>query len=141
MMRINRRTDYAIRVMIALARQPAGSRLATHEIQEMTMIPRAFLLRIISDLSKADLIDTYPGPKGGVQLARIAEKINLLDIWEAIEGAFLISECLERPEDCSLSPTCPVNARWARLQNIFITELESTSIKILAAEVYAASAI
>jgi Rrf2 family protein len=136
MMRINRRTDYAIRVMLALARQPEGARLPTNVIQELMLVPRAFLLRIIADLSKADLIDTFPGPKGGVQLARLAEEINLLDIWEAIEGTFLISDCLENPEDCPLNPSCPVNARWARLQKIFMTELESISLKSLAAEAF-----
>jgi Rrf2 family iron-sulfur cluster assembly transcriptional regulator len=134
MMRINRRTDYAIRVMLALARQADDTRLPTNTIQEMMLIPRAFLLRIIAELSKAELIETFPGPKGGVQLARRAENINLRDVWEAIEGPFLISDCLEKPEDCPLNPNCPVNAHWAYLQKIFLDELEATNLKYLAAE-------
>jgi Rrf2 family protein len=133
MMRINRRTDYAVRVMLALARQKE-IRLSTNTIQEQMLIPRAFLLRIIADLSKAGLIETYPGPKGGVQLARQPEDINLKDVWEAIEGPLLISECLENPQDCPLNPQCPVNSRWGRIQKMFVEELEAATMSSMAAE-------
>jgi len=134
MMRINRRTDYAIRVILALAKQPDGKRLPTHQIQESMLVPHAFLLRIIADLSRAELITTFPGPKGGVQLSRNAKDINLKDIWEAIEGPLLISDCIENPQDCPLNEECPVTRRWAKLQALILNELETTNLKHLADE-------
>ena len=134
MMRINRRTDYAVRVMLALARRPAGSRISTSAVQEEMLIPRPFLQRIIADLSKAQLIATFTGPSGGLQLARPAGEINLLQIWEAIEGRLVLSDCLESPHDCPLNPLCPVNSRWARLQLGMRRELESARLDELAAE-------
>ena len=71
-MRINRRADYAIRVMLVLAEQLHKTRLSAQEIHERMQIPRAFLNRIIADLSRAGLIQTYPGPNGGLELARPA---------------------------------------------------------------------
>jgi len=136
MMRINRRTDYAIRVMLALAKQPTGTRLPTHKIQELMLVPRSFLLRIIADLAKAGLIYTFAGPKGGVQLSRDPAAINLDHIWEAIESPLLISKCLEAPEDCPLNDGCPVNDHWAKIQRMILQELESTSLQGLAAEAY-----
>ena len=136
MMKINRRIDYAIRVMLVLAKQPGGSRLFTQQIQETILVPRAFLLRIIADLSKAKLIDTFPGPKGGVQLSRPSDKVNLRDIWEAIDGPFLISDCLENPEECPLNEGCPVNARWKKIQSFMVKELESTTLALLAIEAF-----
>lgn len=134
MMRVNRRTDYAIRVMLALAKQPDGVRLPTHKIQELILVPRAFLLRIIADLSNAGLIYTFAGPKGGVQLSRDPATINLNHIWEAIEGPLLISNCLEAPEDCPLNDGCPVNDHWAKIQQGILLELKTTSLKGLVAE-------
>lgn len=136
MFRINRRTDYAVRVMICLAKRPAGARLATQEIQDEMLIPRAFLQRIIADLSKAGLIETYPGPSGGVQLAHPPESVTLRQIWEAIEGPLLISDCLETPEDCPLESRCPVRPRWGRLQSAIVRELESSNLDELAREAF-----
>ncbi len=64
MMRINRRTDYAVRIMLALAEHPFGERLSTKLIREEMLVPRAFLERIIAELSKAKLILTFPGQMG-----------------------------------------------------------------------------
>ncbi len=132
MFRINRRTDYAVRVMVALAKRPTGARLSTKEIQDEMLTPRAFLQRIIADLSKAGLILTYPGPNGGLQLSRPADEINLRHIWEAIEGSFLISDCVRSADACPLYHGCPVHSRWARMQSLILQELEGSSLSQLA---------
>ena len=134
MFRINRRTDYSVRVMLALAKRPFGERLPTRTIQDEMLIPRSFLQRIIADLSRAGLLATYPGPNGGLQLSRPAEQINLRHIWEAIEGELLVSDCLKAPGECPLDSGCPVRSRWGRLQSIIVHELERTNLAELAAE-------
>jgi Rrf2 family protein len=132
MMRINRRTDYAVRVMLALAKQPPGARLSVQVIQEQMLIPRPFLNRIVADLSRARLVRTYQGPNGGLELARPADTIHLRHIWEAIEGALVLSDCLVAPGECRLSGNCPVRCRWSRLQNLMLAELEAISLADLA---------
>ena len=134
MFRINRRTDYAIRVMVCLAKQPPGTRLSTQTIQSEMLIPRAFVQRIIADLSRAALVRTYPGPSGGLELARPTEMINLRHIWEAVEGPLLVSDCLESPGACPLDSGCPVHFRWRRLQSLLARELESATLEQLAQE-------
>jgi Rrf2 family protein len=132
--RINRRTDYSIRVMLSLAKRPFGERLSTNTVQDEMLIPRSFLQRIIADLSRAGLLATYPGPNGGLQLSRPAEKITLRHIWEAIEGKLLISDCLKAPGECPLDCDCPVRSRWGRLQSLIVHELERTTLAELASE-------
>lgn len=137
MLRINRRTDYAIRVMLSLAKRNEGERLSTRQIQEEMLVPHAFLQRIIADLSRRKLIHTYPGPSGGLQLARSASTISLRDIYEAIEGTLLISDCLEGPGECPLDKTCSVRPRWDRLQMLIVKELESITLDQLAKDAHA----
>ena len=134
MFRVNRRTDYSVRVLLSLAKRPFGTRLATQVIQDEMLVPRPFLQRIIADLSKADLIVTYPGVNGGIQLARPAEAINLRQLWEAIEGPLLISDCLKSRDECPLGRGCPVRSRWARLQAMIAREMEATRLDELANE-------
>jgi Rrf2 family protein len=134
MFRINRRTDYAVRVMLALARRQPGARLPTQMIQEEMLIPRPFLRRIIADLARAQLLRTFPGPNGGLELVRPAAQVNLRHIWEALEGPLLISDCLSGPNACPLEAGCPVNRRWICLQDLIASQLESISLEQLAGE-------
>lgn len=134
MFKINRRTDYAVRVGLALAQRPAGSRIPTRAIQEQMLIPRPFLQRIIAELCRAGLLLTYPGPTGGIQLARPAEQISLKDIIVAMQGQVCISDCIAAPGECPLSSDCPVRQRWGRLQAVILTELAKTSLHDLAWE-------
>jgi Rrf2 family protein len=134
MIRINRRTDYAIRVMLALAEHPYGERLSTQSIRDKMLVPRAFLERIIAELSKERLIITFPGPNGGIQLNKNPNTITLRQIWEAIEGPLLISDCLQSPEECPLHENCPVRGYWGRLQGVMQRELEAMTIGELSME-------
>lgn len=136
MFRINRRTDYAVRVMLALARHPYGTRRSTAEIQNEMRVPRPYLRRIVAELSAAGLIFTFPGPNGGLQLSRPAETIHLRHIWEAIEGPLLISPCLKAPGQCPLDAACPVRGRWGRLQAMILGELEASTLSRLAEEAF-----
>jgi Rrf2 family protein len=132
--KINRRTDYAVRVGVALARHPADTRLSSQVIQQEMLIPGPFLQRITSELSRANLINTYPGPNGGLQLARPAGEITLKDFVLAMEGPLCLSDCLENPHECPLSTECPVRSRWWRLQRHILQELQQTTLADLAAE-------
>lgn len=134
MFKINRRTDYAVRVMLCLAKRPNGTRLSTQAVQDEMVIPRAFLQRIIADLSRAELIHTFAGPSGGLELARPAETIHLGHVWEAIEGPLQISECVDDPGACPLRDGCPVCRRWRKLQALIAAELEAIDLSSLVRE-------
>ncbi len=134
MLRINRKTDYAIRVMLALAKHGEGARVSTQQIQEEMQVPHAFLQRIIADLSRRKMILTYPGPNGGLQLAHSIDSVTLLDVYEAIEGPLLISPCLEGPRECPLDEGCPVRPRWGRMQSLVTHELAAVTLSQLAEE-------
>ena len=132
MFKINRKTDYAARVCVALAKRPPGARLATRAIQIEMEVPAPLLRRIVAQLSRAGLLSTFAGPDGGVQLARPAEAITLKDITLAMEGGLCLSDCLVTPQTCPLGGACPVRGRWGSLQNAILTDLERTSLRDLA---------
>ena len=137
MFRITRQTDYAVRVVLALAQQPEGSRLTTRAIQESMQIPQAFLQRIVAQLAQGRLIKTFPGRNGGLALSRPAEEITLRDVVVSIEGPVIVSECIEGNDFCPFEAHCPVRKRWGRLQRVILQELSSTNFAMLAEEVSA----
>ena len=134
MIKINRQTDYAIRVVLALARRGAGLRVSTSQVQKEMSIPAAFLQRIVADLAHAKVVRTFPGREGGLELARPIPEISLKDVVEAIEGPLLISECLNKDSRCVLGTTCPVQACWGRVQAAILRELDTVSFAELAAQ-------
>jgi len=121
MIRINRKTDYAIRVLLALAKQGDEVMLPTSLIQQEMLIPKALSLRVVAELAKGGFIVTYPGREGGLKLARPAAEIT-------------VSECLHGGGTCPFDNSCPVRCRWARLQILILQELEATTFDELARE-------
>jgi Rrf2 family protein len=134
MFRVNRQTDYAIRVLLMLAQQPERTRLSTAEIGREMLIPTAFLPRIVAQLAQANLLVTFPGREGGVQLPRSAAQITLKDVVELMEGPLLLSECMTGEEACPFEGDCRVRCRWINLQSRILEELNSTTFADLARE-------
>jgi Rrf2 family protein len=133
MIQINRKTDYAVRIILALSKLPPGTRKSTSEIRDKMQIPSALSQRIVADLARGNFIQTFPGRDGGIQLARPANQINLLQIIEFIQEPIYVSDCLISSEaTCAFSGVCPVRNRWAKLRKLIRTELESQTFDQLA---------
>src|SRR5512138_2847212 len=136
MLKINRQTDYAVRVVLALAKRGEEARLSSAEIQQTMLIPKAFMTRIVAQLSRSGLINTFPGREGGLMLPRPASQITLKDVVEAFEGPVLLSACLEvkGEDDCPFQAVCPVRPKWGRVQIAMMREMASITFEDLAKE-------
>jgi Rrf2 family protein len=133
MLRINRQTDYAVRV---LAKHGKGTRLSTAEIQREMLIPPALMVRIVAELARHKLVETFPGREGGISLPCPASQITLKDVVEAFEGPILLSACLQvRGEDDNpFLSNCPVRSKWGRVQAAMMREMASISFDDLVHE-------
>jgi Rrf2 family protein len=136
MLRINRQTDYAVRVLLALAKHGEQARLSSTEIQQEMLIPKAFMSRIVAQLSREGLINTFPGRDGGLMLPRPASQITLKDVVEAFEGPILLSACLQvkGEDDCPFQVNCPVRPKWGRVQVAMLREMAAITFEDLANE-------
>ncbi|RPJ18591.1 MAG: Rrf2 family transcriptional regulator [Chloroflexi bacterium] len=136
MLKINRQTDYAVRVILALAKQSEGARLSSSVIQQEMLIPPALMSRIVAQLARAGLVNTFPGREGGLMLPRPTSKITLKDVVEAFEGPILLSECLQvkGEDDCPFQSNCPVSSKWGRVQVAMLREMAAITFESLAQE-------
>jgi len=137
MIKINRQTDYAVRVVLALAKRWQGERVSSSEIQREMLIPPAFMQRIVAKLASGGFIHTHPGRDGGITIANYPKEITLLQIVEHFEGPLDVSPCLVDPHECPFSHTCPVRCKWRGLKNLMREELERTTFQDLVDETYA----
>ena len=101
-MRITQESDYALRILSALAsheeKVDAGTR------SEETSVTQRFTLKILHKLVQSDLVKSYKGVKGGYKLNVPPEEITLKKVIELIDGPIAISRCLDSGESCSLNP-------------------------------------
>ena len=136
MLKINRQTDYAVRVLLALAKRGDSARISSADIQQEMLIPKAFMTRIVAQLSRAGLLNTFPGREGGLMLPHSASEITLRDVVEAFEGPILLSACLQvkGEDDCPFQANCPVRPKWGRVPVAMLREMASITFEDLAKE-------
>lgn len=134
MFRVNRQTDYAVRVVLALAKLPPGTRMTTAEIGQQMLIPPSLLQRIVAELANGGFIKTQPGRDGGISLAHLPNEITLLQIVERFEGPLVISDCILKEGDCPFENKCPVSCQWKRLNDILRAEMARVTFEQLVDE-------
>jgi len=134
MVRIRRETDYAIRLLLALAKRGPEAVVPTRELQEEMQIPKQYAARVVAKLVHGGFIKALQGRSGGISLGRPAAEISLKDIILHFEPIFVISKCVENPASCPFGDTCPVRGHWCYLQSLLLKELEKITIAKLAAE-------
>jgi Rrf2 family protein len=123
MFRVNRQTDYAVRVVLALSKIPQGTRMTTSEIGQKMLIPPSLLQRIVAELANSGFIKTQAGRDGGISLAHLPSQITLLQIVERFEGPMVISDCILKEGDCPFENKCPVSCQWKRLNDLLRAEM------------------
>jgi Rrf2 family protein len=114
-MQITRETDYAIRCVYYLAGK-LGNVTMVDEISKEMHVPKSFLAKILQKLSKASLVKSYRGVKGGFALAHHPAEINLLQVIEAIDGPVAMNKCAMDKTICSFSATCSVHPVWIEIR-------------------------
>jgi Rrf2 family protein len=124
--------------MVELAAAPGavgsgGATLSADEITAAQGIPRAFLLGILGELRRANLLASVRGSAGGWRLARSAGEVTLADVVRAVEGPLArVSEA--RPEEVSYpSSAGSLQLVWVALRASIREVLEQVTVADVAA--------
>jgi Rrf2 family protein len=114
-MQITRETDYAIRCVYYLCGK-TGNVTMVDEISREMNIPKSFLAKILQKLSKASLVKSYRGVKGGFEIAKDPKEISLLDVIEAVQGPVAMNICALDETLCGFSSTCTIHPVWIEVR-------------------------
>jgi len=85
-MKISRSTGYALLAAGYLAQHQKEGITLSQDISKKYNIPLEYLLKILQQLVKANVLRSKRGPRGGFSLARPVKKITLLQVIEAVDG-------------------------------------------------------
>jgi len=116
-MRLSHLADYAVVLMTAAARRPAGARLSATELAAETGVPLPTAQKLMGQLAGRGLLRSVRGASGGFSLAKAAQEISLADIVEAVEGPIAMTVCSEGRNDCALDAHCRVKPHMGIVGN------------------------
>jgi Rrf2 family protein len=85
-MKISRSTGYGLLAAGYIARNVKGGIVLSQTISKEYDIPLEYLLKILQQLVRANILRSKRGPRGGFVLGKPASKITMLEIIEAVDG-------------------------------------------------------
>jgi FeS assembly SUF system regulator len=135
-MRLTHLADYAVVIMTAAARRPAGERLSAAALAAETGVPVPTAQKLMGKLAGAGMLRSVRGIGGGFSLARPAAQISLADMVEAVEGPIAMTQCSgsEEASDCALDAHCRVKPHMSVVSEAVRGALAAVTLEQLARE-------
>jgi Rrf2 family protein len=85
-MKVSSSTAYGLLAVGYIAQNQDKGLIVSQTIAKQYNINLEYLLKIMLELVKANILRSKRGPRGGFSLARSPKKITMLEIIEAVEG-------------------------------------------------------
>jgi Rrf2 family iron-sulfur cluster assembly transcriptional regulator len=128
------KVDYGLRVLMHLAQAPTPEPISASEIAEQQKIPEAYLHHVLRDLQAGGMLESRRGPSGGHMLARPAKEITVADVFMSFDRSLAPLDCVDSPEDCTLSGACSQRELWSDVERVLLERLRETRVSDLVAE-------
>jgi Rrf2 family protein len=119
MLKLSKKTEYALMAARYIASQKVGTSVSAKEIAANHNISYELVSKVLQNLAKWDLIQSFQGAKGGYSLKRSAFDISLIDLIKAVEPNYQITSCLSEDtttKDCEHFDCCKIKDPLAEVQ-------------------------
>ncbi|MEU5091624.1 Rrf2 family transcriptional regulator [Streptomyces sp. NPDC021356] len=94
-MRMSEGVEWALHSCLNLAWARDAGAVTVARLAAYHELPTPYLNKQLQALSRAGIVSSVPGPRGGFRLARDPEDITLMDVVTAIEGPDQAFRCAE----------------------------------------------
>ncbi|MEV0822864.1 RrF2 family transcriptional regulator [Nonomuraea rubra] len=140
-MRMTKGVEWALHTLLNLD-TVGGGPIGGATLAEAHGLPGPYLVKQLQQLTRAGLLASVPGPRGGFRLARPISEITLLDVVEAIEGDALLFHCSEircggRIGELAPPPAgpCPVKSAMRRAEEALREALAAQTLADVKADI------
>ena len=124
---LNKTTEYALTVLSFMAINP--EELSSAEYLHIQLdIPRRYLRKLLTDLSRLGFIRSEKGRKGGFVFAKPLEEISLSDIIQKVEGSEVMASCILGHHSCKEEQPCVMHETWLLAKKKMIDTLSNTTL-------------
>lgn len=110
-----------------------GTLARSSEVCRIFGFSEAHFAKVMQSLSRAGIVESVRGPRGGTRLARSPAAISLLEVFEAIEGNLSADRCLLSPKFCP-ARCCPIGREIDGLNRRLRQTLADATLESMSAE-------
>jgi Rrf2 family protein len=89
---LSQTAEYALRAVVHLAHEAPSSR-TTDQIAAATLVPEAYLSKVLQELCHAQIVQSKRGRGGGMGLTKSPSELTILEVVNAVEPMGRIREC------------------------------------------------
>ncbi len=126
MLRISKLTDYAILIMVELARD--GSMMSAHTLADCVHVELPTASKVLKMLAGAGLVVSHRGANGGYRIQKPAGQTSVAEVIAAIEGPIAMTECSLEEGLCSQEDSCRLRGNWQRISIAVSRALQQVSL-------------
>lgn len=142
-MRMSQGVEWALHCCLDLA-WAEGAAVPGTRLAELHELPPAYLTKQLQALTKAGIVRSTPGPRGGYRLTRDTAEVTVLEVVTAVEGGDELFRCTDLLGQGPLQAgpraargTCAIHLTMSRAEQAWRRELAGTTIADLSGTVAA----
>ena len=91
-------------------------------------IPKRYLMRLLTDLSKSGFINASRGRSGGYIFARPINNIYFSEIIDSVEGLLSFEGCVLGNAFCPVDKPCAMHQIWEKPKQAFLETIKKTTL-------------
>ena len=134
MLRLSKKTDYALMSLRHLALAGDGGSSSAREIAGCYNIPIELLAKVLQRLARHGLLTSHQGTRGGYRLARTPGEISVADVIQAIDGPVAVLACSTDEGACDQYTKCTVRVPLWKVRERILAALGEFTIAELATD-------
>lgn len=128
MLRLSKKTDYALMAMKHLTVHGDRSASSAREIAEQYDIPSELMAKVLQRLVRRGLLASHQGTRGGYRLARPAAEISIADVIQAVDGPLTVTACSTDDHACGQYSKCNVRDPLWRIKDRILQSLAGCTL-------------
>jgi len=125
-------SQYAIRILSYMANQQDSKLINATQLSEVLQIPYKFLTKIMTDLVKANLIESIRGRDGGYILTEQSFNTKIDDILELFNDSIKDEQCILGIGFCDGSNKCALHDQWVEPKSLMQKMFRESSLRDIA---------
>src|SRR4051812_21003675 len=133
MLRLSKKSDYALMAMKHLATRTDLESASAREIAEQYDIPVELMAKVLQRLARRELLTSHQGTRGGDRLAKAPSAISGADIIHANAGPLTVTACSTDAENCGQYSKCSVRDPLWRIKDRILAALSTCSLQEVSA--------
>jgi len=126
---ITRNTDYALRALCYISKNK--NIVAVDELVEKLGVPRPFMRKILQQLNKRGILDSFKGQGGGFKLKVLPEDIYVIEIMRIFQGKVVLNRCFLKKDVCPNKGKCVLRKKIGIIEENVFKQLKEITIASL----------